>query len=262
MHRVQGVLNLDPQVTTVWFNAWTSNEGSALEGLLKSVLDQLDPNILRRAARNRNLLSWARVLTLVLAGWLRVGSIVDALWRDIAVDPRARNEIHGLMEEAMERWAKSNQGVPEDRLLVVFVDDLDRCSPGNVFQIFEAIKLYLDVPRLVFVVGYDPEIVSDAVLQQKQYSKAVTSHQYVEKIVQTVYRIPEIGDAGCRGLMHVCLDASGTRTLFDESATTLTIEQNERNPRRVKRFINSFVLEYQLDREWEQLGPSSSSEFS
>ena len=29
MHRVKGVLDGDSQVTTVWFNAWTSNEGSA-----------------------------------------------------------------------------------------------------------------------------------------------------------------------------------------------------------------------------------------
>jgi KAP family P-loop domain/TIR domain len=257
MRRVKAVLDRDPQITTVWFNAWTSNEGNALEGLIKSVLDRLDPSILRRAARNKRLLSWARALTLVGADWLRIGSIVDALWKEVAVDPKARNEIHALMEDAMERWAASNRGVPEERLLVVFVDDLDRCPPANVLQIFEAVKLYLDVPRLVFVIGYDPDVVSDAVLNMKQYSEAITSHQYVEKIVQIVYRIPGISDAGSHELMHIYLAGSGTRELFDESATSLTIEQNERNPRRVKRFINSFVLEYGLDAEWEQLGPST-----
>jgi hypothetical protein len=220
MQRVKRVLDLDPQVSTVWFNAWTSNEGSAL-------------------------------------GWLRIGSIADALWKEVAGDPKARNEIHALMEDAIERWAASNDGVPEERLLVVFVDDLDRCSPRNVLQIFEAVKLYLDVPRLVFVIGYDPDVVSDAVLNMKQYSQAITSHQYVEKIVQIVYRIPGIGDAGSHDLMDIYLEGSGTRDLFDDSVITLAIDQNERNPRRVKRFINSFVLEYQLDAEWEQLGPSA-----
>jgi hypothetical protein len=258
MRRIESMLVMrDPQVTTVWFNAWTSNEGNALEGLIKSVLDRLDPSILRKAARNKRLLSWARVLTLVVGGWLRVGSIVDALWKEVAVDPKARNEIHALMEDAMERWAASNRGVPQERLLVVFVDDLDRCPPANVLQIFEAVKLYLDVPRLVFVIGYDPDVVSDAVLNTKHYSEAITSHQYVEKIVQIVYRIPGISDAGSNELMDIYLAGSGTRELFDDSATSLTIEQNERNPRRVKRFINSFVLEYGLDAEWEQLGPSA-----
>ena len=34
----------------------------------------------------------------------------------------------------------------------------------------------------------------------------------------------------------------------------LTIEQNDRNPRRIKRFLNGFTLEYALDAEWERLG--------
>ncbi|MFC7643536.1 P-loop NTPase fold protein [Streptosporangium lutulentum] len=31
----------------------------------------------------------------------------------------------------------------EERPLVVFVDDLDRCSPGTVAQVIEAINLFL-----------------------------------------------------------------------------------------------------------------------
>jgi hypothetical protein len=34
----------------------------------------------------------------------------------------------------------------------------------------------------------------------------------------------------------------------------LTIDQNSRNPRRIKRFINAFILEYGLDSEWEDMG--------
>src|SRR5215216_4571114 len=39
-------------VTTVWFNAWTADEGEVLEGLIKAVLDRMDPNSLRRALRD------------------------------------------------------------------------------------------------------------------------------------------------------------------------------------------------------------------
>jgi hypothetical protein len=240
-------------VTSVWFNAWTSEEQDVLEGLIKSVLDRIDPNVLRRALRNQQLMSWLRVAVSVVAGWLRVGSLVDQIWRQVAIDPKTRNEMRALMVDAMERWMeRSPRG--SDRLLVVFVDDLDRCSPANVFQVFEAIKLYLDAPGFVFVVGFDRNVISEAILEQKQYSKAITSRDYLEKIIQIGYRIPQAGDEQVERLVDSYVGDSRTAHLFESSARSLVVERNARNPRRIKRFINGFILEYGLDREWADLG--------
>jgi hypothetical protein len=254
MRRLERVLAADDDVTTVWFNAWTADQGSALEGLVKSVLDRLDRNILRRAARNERLLSWARALALVLADWLKLGSLVNTLWTQVSIDPKARNEMRELVVRSMGEWANVRAEVGPERLLVVFVDDLDRCSPVNVFQVFEAIKLYLDAPGLVFIVGYDRDVVSDAILDVKQYSDAVTSHHYLEKIVQLVYRLPSVSDEAAQRILSLYLERSATDALFDAPVRTLTIEQNTRNPRRMKRFINAFILEYGLDAEWEPMG--------
>lgn len=257
MRRVRAVLKTDPEIETVWFNAWTAEEGTALEGLVKSVLNELDDNFLRRAARNKKLLSWARVAVLVIADWLKLGSLVNTLWKEVAVDPKARNEMQKIVTESMREWAGMRADLGPQRLLVVFVDDLDRCPPANVLQVFEAIKLYLDAPGLVFVIGYDRDVVSDAILDVKQYSESITSHHYLEKIVQLVFRLPSVSDQAATALLDVYLEASGTAELFDESARSLTIEQNARNPRRIKRFINAFVLEYGLDAEWKDMGPET-----
>jgi hypothetical protein len=221
------------------------------------VLVKLDRNLLRRAARSERLLSWARTIGLVAADWLRLGSLVNTLWREVSVDPKARNEMRELVVKSMHQWANVRAELGPERLLVVFVDDLDRCPPGNVLQVFEAIKLYLDAPGLVFVVGYDRDVVSDAILNFKHYSDAVTSHHYLEKIIQLVYRLPEVSDEAADALLDMYLGTSGTADLFDRSARSLTIEQNARNPRRIKRFINAFVLEYGLDAEWKDMGPET-----
>ena len=46
--------------------------------------------------------------------------------------------------------------------LVIFVDDLDRCSPGTVSQVIEAINLFLagEFPNCVFVLGMEPGAVA------------------------------------------------------------------------------------------------------
>jgi len=38
MRHLEATLAAEPAVSTVWFNAWTSGQASALEGLIKSVL--------------------------------------------------------------------------------------------------------------------------------------------------------------------------------------------------------------------------------
>src|SRR5262249_20093343 len=52
--------------------------------------------------------------------------------------------------------------VDENFPLVVFIDDLDRCSPGTVAQVIEAMNLFLsgDFPNCFFVVGMDAQVVA------------------------------------------------------------------------------------------------------
>jgi hypothetical protein len=257
MRKLERSLAAEPQVSTVWFNAWTSEQGTALEGLIKAVLDALDPSLLRRTARNKRLMSWLRIVATTIAGWLKLGTIANAIWDEIAVDPKARNDMRDLMVDVMREWSDRRPPGTASRLLLVFIDDLDRCAPASVLQVFEAIKLYLDAPGFVFIIGYDRDVVSDVILDVKHYTDSQSSHHYLEKVVQIVYRVPEPGDAGVGRLIDLYLDSSRTEALFDAAARSLVVEQTGRNPRRVKRFINAFLLEYGLDSEWSELGPDT-----
>jgi acid phosphatase type 7 len=257
MARVEGNLRRDhPEVTTVLFNAWTAADGDALEGLIKSVLNRLDPSVLRRVARNKRLAGFGRIAARIVAARVGVSQIVDELWSQAAADPRARNDLKLLLEAEMTRWLDTPGGVPHDRLVAVFVDDLDRCSPTNVFQVFEAIKLYLSLPGLVFIVGYDKDVVSESILSREHYGPGVSKDDYLDKIIQVVYRVPTPPRDAAESLIDQYLGASGTSHLFDSALRSLVVERNARNPRRIKRFVNSFVTMYRLDPEWAEIGPA------
>jgi CheY-like chemotaxis protein len=244
-------------VKTVEFNAWTADETGVLEGLVKTVLNEMDPNVLRRTMRNKQLMSWVRVVVSVVAGWLKVSSVVDQVWNRVAVDPRARNELRDLVERAVTDWRDKQEGVPEDALLCVFVDDLDRCTPQGVLEVFEAMKLYMNVPGFVFVVGYDRDIVSDLVHQKKSYSEAIKAQDYLEKIIQITYRIPRSAPKQSDALLKGCLEGSTTAAQFGDAERALVVERNARNPRRIKRFVNGFALTYGLDPQWQQFPAES-----
>jgi CheY-like chemotaxis protein len=244
-------------IKTVSFNAWTAEDEDLLEGLVKSVLQAMDKNILRRALRNKRLIGAAMIPLLIVASWLRVDSLVNSAWDRLSVDASKRNQVNALVRQAMVDWSKKVSGrtpaLGPSQLLVVFIDDLDRCSPENVLKVFEGLKLYLDAPGFVFVIGYDEGIIAEAVADQKQYSARTTGRDYIEKIVQIVFRIPQPNEDEIGNLLTTMLDESGTVELFDQTERKLVIERNGRNPRRMKRFVNRFILDYKLDEASQDL---------
>lgn len=249
-------LDEDPEnFKTVWFNAWTFEGEDILEGMIKTVLEQLDPNVLRRALRNRKLTSALTTIASIASHWLGISEMVNRIWDAMKVDPRSRNQLRDMLDSAMSEWSARVPCPSNGRCIVVFIDDLDRCAPENVFVVFEAIKLYLDARGLIFVLGVDSEIVSEAILEQKKYSKKITSEQYLEKIIQIAYNIPAATSEQMRALFRACCEDSGTLDLFDEDSVQLVLQRNNHNPRRIKRFINVFILEHQLNPDSRNLRP-------
>lgn len=242
MRRLEQQLGVGRDVDTVWFNAWTAEGKSVLEGMIKSVLVEIGPKALRRAMRSRKLITGIRLVTTLGMGFFGVGRLVDEVWDRFSADANTRNELPKLLGDAMKDWRRRSNSA-DGRLLVVFVDDLDRCSPANVVEVFEAVKLYLDAPGFVFVVGYDDRMVASALDREKAFEDWRVTARYLEKIVQIEYRVPRPDDQQSRALVDALAERSRTAELLGDAERSLIADSSRRNPRRVKRFLNSFVLE-------------------
>ena len=248
-------------VVTRWFNAWTAQKGDALAGLIKSALMEVDENslrrLLRRVARNRGILTALRVMFIVTASFLHLGRVVDQLWDYMSVDARSRTEILGNLEEIFGNWAAQTKRTPHGRLLVVFVDDLDRCSHETIVGVCEAMRLYLAVPGVVFVIGCDQEVLTRAAQRSGMDSQAAASLGFLEKIIQITYHKPAPDEKQISSLVEYYTSLSRAGDLFSEQARQIVMQGTGRNPRRVKRLLNSIILQYRLDSEWEGLGPEN-----
>jgi predicted KAP-like P-loop ATPase len=79
--------------------------------------------------------------------------------------------------------------------LVVYIDELDRCSPETILDTLEAIRLFLYVGRSVFIIGADERHISYAVQSKFKEIKGIgidIGKEYLEKIVQYPVRIPRL----------------------------------------------------------------------
>lgn len=79
------------------------------------------------------------------------------------------------------------------RSVVVYVDDLDRCSPKRIIQCLEAVKLFVNVDKTAFVIGADQRIIEHAIheqyktpLQQTTISSPYSDYLIKSKILSEV----------------------------------------------------------------------------
>ena len=81
--------------------------------------------------------------------------------------------------------------------VIVFVDDLDRCLPETIIETFEAIRLFLHVPKTAYVLAAHPAIVEAAVAHRYEGNRegdANLGRDYLEKIVQLPITVPALSE--------------------------------------------------------------------
>jgi hypothetical protein len=141
-----------------------------------------------------------------------------------------------------------NKGVK----LVVFIDDLDRCKPEKAAEIFEFIKVFLNISGIVFILGLNDKIIERAIRERYSYLEGGFSPiDYVKKIVQLPVYIPVWKPSSINKYVQFLLrdyDNQDLKAIFNEN-TDLILQGVEHNPREVKRFLNLFILSYYLQKE-------------
>ncbi len=95
--------------------------------------------------------------------------------------------------------------------LVVLIDDLDRCLPETAIATLEAIRLFLQVPKTVFVVAADEAMIEYSVRRHFPElpipAAGMTSfaRSYLEKLIQVPFRVPALGLAETRAYVTLLL---------------------------------------------------------
>jgi len=89
--------------------------------------------------------------------------------------------------------------------VIVYVDNLDRCSPVNTISTLEAIRLFLFLPNTAFVVAADPDMIRLAI--PHFHKGASTRHQtdYLDKLIQIPVHVPKPGMSEVRAYLTMLI---------------------------------------------------------
>ncbi len=298
------------KVRTVWFDPWKYQtredvwRGLIAEVILHSIdLEKASLATVTNAVKRFGLFLGRSFVNVVASAKLKVGAkeiggqvdldlqslktIVD----DYHATNRPEKAYLNDFEQTFQDWVR--QALGNDERMVLFIDDLDRCLPNVTLEVLEALKLYLNIPKLMFVVGLDRSVV-DAVVREHYSKHGVNpdkASQYLDKIFQVeidvapsqqqlktfIHARVQTLNSVTGGEWETCLGQATTqiqnaRTAGGEEAIAgldvraiieAKIERLCRdNPREVKRLLNSTLQRATAARRATSLGGDAELRFA
>ena len=243
---------------TVWFNAWKyADEEQLLVALVRVIVQTMftDDLISKGAAALLEPFTDRRNVIDTVLGWfsIKVGNANIGLntGQPQKTPFAEKSAMLDLFDQAFDRlmaaWVHHKLDADkidqEKGVLVVFIDDLDRCLPAKAVQVLEAVKLFLDKPGCVFVMGAHTEVVQQAVANHYKDSGVVgeSAKEYLEKIIQLRFDLPPIVTETMKDYLT---DEKVEAEL--QKHWQVLVTGAELNPRKVKTFINDLNLQWAI----------------
>lgn len=112
--------------------------------------------------------------------------------RSLKTDNNIRKDIKNFHDEFEKILKETNI-----KHLVVFIDELDRCSPETILDIIEAMRLFLFAKGTSFVIGADQRLIEYAI--KTKYKEVIGNNldigrEYMEKVIQYPVNIPALDE--------------------------------------------------------------------
>jgi predicted KAP-like P-loop ATPase len=161
---------------TVWFQAWKyAEEEAILAALIEEIFKSMESEggftwskaAIEKLAERFNMTQPFQDMVKALTG----GTVDIGKWFS-SLEYKAKLGFYDVFQRFFDRllWAYvTPSGLKTDQefndrngVLVIFIDDLDRCPKERVLKVLETMKLFLDKKGCVFVIGAAREVIESA----------------------------------------------------------------------------------------------------
>ena len=253
------------KIVTVWFEAWRyQHEPVPVVALLHEIRRQFEfSDQAKQRIKKLGAVTFRVMLNTLSDIGKRIGvealpsgekiSAVGEQWeREHYAQRLGTDSIAMLLQGAIDTLLPMDDGKSDGirPRVVVFIDDLDRCHPDAAFKLLEGIKVYLNIPKCVFVIAMNETAMQEAVaknlpsLDKAELPPALRlrAAHYLEKLCTNIYRLPE--PAKPHDLFLSYLPDENQRSAIKELLGLLDLVYDTStlppNPRRLKALANQW----------------------
>lgn len=256
LNMVREVFNeMDSPPVLVQYNAWVNGQS---ESLIQDFLIQFASQLgLENHAEEgkrvaKELLSYSKLFSVakLIPGVEPWGSLVENIFKGVGDATQSLSDLKEL--DIAGKKARVEENLRDiDRPIVVIIDDMDRLTPKECFQVLRLVKAVADFPRTAFVLAFEPNYL-ESVLASNNIDNA---NEYIDKIVQLRLPLPTITSKDLDALVDTYFDMMGDNLSIyhyqdDQNRIAYMYQRYLKyiitSPRDVKRVFNHFKFVYNL----------------
>lgn len=158
----------------------------------------------------RRRIAWGRVSKVLITNVATLGLDLPALIDALTPAPPSGKDEHAVEKQSMAGFREDFAELMKMDLgltkVVVLVDDLDRCLPASAVATLEAIKLFLSVKKMAFVLAADEGLVRASINSHLgDLAQGEFANRYTEKIVQIPMSLPRLSQRDAEAYVALLL---------------------------------------------------------
>ena len=235
---------------TVWFNTWQYAQFNSSDTLALSMMsyfiDNLAPSDGNAAKAAKKVLHVARALAVGGASVIGQADTVKTFITETqgeTADADPSRALKNLKERITKVVEETVANDTVDRV-IVFIDDIDRLVPVKAIELLEALKIFLDIDRCVYLIACDYSVVVTGLKEKFGVDEVgLQGKSFFDKIIQVPFKMP-IRRYDVEKYLKNLLGKIGVEADDDDIDMYQRLIESSIgfNPRTMKRMFNSLLL--------------------
>ena len=242
----------------IWINTWEHSLLKSPEGCLISIVEEIIDHISQVDGQMHTAQRAKSALSALAKGAVKVGAGMTMGLKGAEV---AEDLLSSSSSNVVKDLRKALEGIVDNvvkrqdnpvRRFIIFIDDLDRLEPPVAVQVLELLKNIFNVPKCVFVLAIDYQVVVKGLADK--FGKPTPENEwefraFFDKIIQLPFMMP-MGKYDLSNYITSMLvsdieyfpKGAARAILGPEDLAALVKLTLGHNPRSMKRLLNSLSL--------------------
>lgn len=196
-------------------------------------------------------------------GVKKAADTLQTLREDYWKADKSNDDETSIVNNVRKFRAEFSEALDDEKIdnVIVLIDDLDRCQPDRIIETLEAIKLFLSVKKMTFIVAADENVIQYAICKKypplENYAVNLDK-EYIEKIIQLPIYIPELSSRDIENYLmllvaqNYCEEQAFVKLLKKIKESGIMISEEIIDKAKLENLADSFVLHDQRD-EFKEL---------
>ena len=185
---------------TIYFNAWESDfVADPMMALVDGLRSGFEEQDLPQEKLQKLSAFWDVIIGIVkllpMGHAQLIGGLAETTKKGVCKLLKDKNQLQQhqslkrLVTDFRKQLSSFAHEISEDKQLIIFVDELDRCRPDYAVQMLERIKHFFEVENIIFILSIDKTVICESI---KSVYGNIDTDGYLRRFLDLEFDLPDL----------------------------------------------------------------------